>query len=539
MSDIDDRANDARRLGLMIVESRTGQALAGAIPHLREAADLFGREQRSMRRAECLIDIGRVHARLGQPVDAAAVFAEALALVEDETDLTQAIIAASEGGLALLAHRDHDAALTMLCRAEALADKANDHLQLAQVRHDLAVCHIARGDSSAARVAAEAALKTFTAFRKVLQRAACIERLAEAEGNAGNAAEAAKHYAEAAGILHGLARHADSDAVMSRWADFERDRGAFDDAIRIDRERIAQHEGTGNRGLQSHALLHLGLVQAKRQDHDDSLATFRRALTLCDASEDHAGQAQANYHIGAALVRTGDAGEGLRRLQMAVELAGECSDHHTEEEALAAVVVQCRAIKDDAGAMLHLRRWADVLRRSGDRNHEIQALGELAEVGRKTGQFTSAEQALRDLIAACGEAQHRPQLIDAHHHLGVLLARRGDHAGALDHLNRSLELLGDLPAFALRAQLLYRIGNIELRREHPAEALQLLQRALAANPDEKLRPRILVDLGNAQAKLGQEDIAIELFEQAAKVAEKQGDVRATQIIRRGAGGLKK
>jgi tetratricopeptide (TPR) repeat protein len=281
------------------------------------------------------------------------------------------------------------------------------------------------------------------------------------------------------------------------------------------------------------------MVQAKRQDHGESLATFRRALALCESSDDRAGQAQANFHIGAALVRSGDAAEGLRRLQMAVELAAECGDHRTEEEALAAVVRQCRAAKDDAGAMQHLRRWAEVLRRSGDRAHEIQALGELAEVGRQTGQLNSAEQALKDLIALCTDPAHHSQLVDAHHHLGVLMGRRGDLHGALDHLRRALDLLGDVPAWATRAQLLYRIGNLELRLERPADALKHLQQALAANPDEKLRPRILVDLGNAQAKLGQEDVAVELFEQAAKVAEKQGDMRATTIIRRGAGGLKK
>ncbi len=539
MSDIEDRANDARRLGLIIVERSSGQALAGAIPHLREAADLFGREQRAMRRAECLIDLGRVHVRLAHPADAAGVFAEALALVEDESDLTQAIIAASEAGLALLAHRDHDPALVMLRRAEALADKANDHLQLAQVRHDLAICHLARRDAAAATQAAQAALTTFTAFRKVLQRAACEERLAEAAALAGDVAEAAKRYGAASTIMVELTRHADADAVFSRWSDFERDRGAFDEAIRIDRLRIDHHEGSGNRGLQSHALLHLGMVQAKQQNHGDSLATFRRALALCEASDDHSGQAQANFHIGAGLVRSGEASEGLRRLQMAAELAATCGDQRTEEEALAAVVRQCRASKDNAGAMLHLRRWAEVLRRSGDRAQEIQALGELAEVGRQTGDLTHAEQALRDLIAACSDPAHHAQLIDAHHHLGVLMVRRGDLDGGLDHLRRALQLLGDLPAYALRAQLLYRIGNIELRQNHAAKALMLLQQALAANPDEKLRPRILVDLGNAQAMLGQEDVALELFEQAAKVAEKQGDMRATTIIRRGAGGLKK
>ncbi len=539
MSSTEDRANDARRLGLMIVERSTGQALAGAVPHLREAADLFAHEQRMVRKAECLIDLGRVHRRLGQLDDAAAVFAEALALVEDESDLTQAIIAASEAGLALLAGGGHDAALIMLQRAEALADKANDHLQLAQVRHDLAVCHIARRDAVAARQAALAALATFTAFRKALQRAACEERVAEAAVIAGETTEAATRYAAAAALMVEMARHSDADGVFSRWADFERDRGAFDEALAIHRERVSRHESTGNRGLQSHALLHLGMVLSKRQDHGEALATFRRSLALCESSEDRLGMAQADFHIGAALVRMGDGVEGLRRLMLAAELAAECGDHHLEDEALAAIVRQQRTAGDNSGAMLNLKRWSEVLRRTGDREHEIQALGELAEVGRKTGDWAHAEQALRDLIAACSDSKHRSQLIDAHHHLGVLMVRRGDLDGGGDHLRQALTLLGDLPAYATRAQLQYRIGNIALRKNDGAAALEYLQAALASNPDEKLRPRILVDLGNAQAMLGQEDLAIDLFEQAARVAEKQGDMRATQMIRRGAGGLRK
>jgi tetratricopeptide (TPR) repeat protein len=539
MSELEDRANDARRLGLMIVESRSGQALAAAIPHLREAADLFGREQRMVRRAECLIDLGRVHGRLGQSAAAAEVFSEALALVEDENDLTQAIIAASEAGLARMAHRDHDPALQMLRRAEVLADKANDHLQLAQVRHDLARCHIARGEASAAKAAAESALATFTAFRKSLQRTACEERLAEAAALAGDAGEAERRFKAAATSMSEMGRHADADMVLAHWSDFERDRGAFDEAVRIDRERIASHEATGNRGLQSHAMLHLGMVLAKRQDHGESLATFRRALVLCESADDRLGMAQADFHIGAALVRSGDATEGLRRLLMAVELAGESGNRKLEEEALAAVVRQQRAAGDASGAMLSLRRWAEVLRRIGDHEHEIKVLGEQVEVARQTGDWTTAEQALRDLIAACGDPAHLVQLIDAHHHLGVMIIRRGDLSTGVDHLRQALSLLGDLPAYGTRSQLLYRIGNIELRQNNAPAALKYLQAALAANPDEKLRPRILVDLGNAQAMLGQDDIAVELFEQAAKVAEKQGDMRATTIIRRGAGGLRK
>lgn len=538
MSDLDDRANDERRLGLMIVESRTGQALAAAIPHLREAASLFGKAGRVMRRAECLVDLGRVQRRMERHAEAAGTFAEALGMVEDESDLTMAITAASEAGLSLLEIGDSEPALHMLARAEKLADTANDHLQLAQVRHDLARCHLRRHDAAAARAAAASALATFTAFRKALQRAACEERLAEAAVLAGDHAEADRRYEAVSGQLLEQARLSDADEVCERWADHLRDRGDFAQARRIDEARVARHAASGNRGLEARALRHLGMVLAKQQEHAAAHTAFSRALSISVATADLAGQAQAQLHIGAGLVRQGDAGEGLHRMQLAVELAAEAGDHRTEEEALAAVVARQRA-SGDAGALATMRRWVEVLQRKGDREHAIRTLGEMVQVGRDTGDLNQAETSLRDLIAACADAPHRGQRIDAHHHLGVLMARRGDLAGGLDHLVQALAQLGEDPAHAVRAQLLYRIGNLELRLNRPADALRHLQGALAATPDEKLRPRILVDLGNAQAQLGQEDEAVDLFEQAAKVAEKQGDVRATQMIRRQVGGLKK
>ncbi len=50
--------------------------------------------------------------------------------------------------------------------------------------------------------------------------------------------------------------------------------------------------------------------------------------------------------------------------------------------------------------------------------------------------------------------------------------------------------------------------------------------------DEKLRPKVLVGIGNAKAMLGHSGEARTIFDEAADLCEKQGDVRATTIIRR-------
>ncbi|MCS6970087.1 MAG: tetratricopeptide repeat protein [Planctomycetota bacterium] len=536
-----ERANNARRLALMIVENRSGPALAAAIPHLHEAASLFASAGRPVRQAECLIDCARVHERLGQHREAASAYREALPLVEDESDLSLAIAAASGAGQALLALHDSEQATALFERAAALADQVNDHLRLAQVRLDLARCLLARGEAAAARSIATAALATFSAYRQTQQRAVCLERLAEAAFQAGDPAEGARLYREAAEQLHELGRIAEADAVLARWADVERDRAAYDNALRIDRERIARHEASGNRALLAQAFLHLGLIEAKRRDQAAALAAFQRARALWEALEDQSSMARADYHIAAALIALGERDDARQRLEQAAALAAAARDHRTEAEALASLVAVLRAAGDEAGTAATVQRWVEALRASGDREQEIAALGELAELGRRTGRLDRAEEALREVIALCqGDPQrYRVQLVDAHHHLGVLMARRGDLAGGLEQLQRALALLGEIPAYALRAHLRYRIGNCLLRLGRAREAQEQLQEALAACPDDKLRARILVDLGNAQALLGQEESAIDFFEQAARVAEQQGDVRATQIIRRQSGALKR
>ena len=61
---------------------------------------------------------------------------------------------------------------------------------------------------------------------------------------------------------------------------------------------------------------------------------------------------------------------------------------------------------------------------------------------------------------------------------------------------------------------------------------ELQERLLREAGDEPGLAKVLVDMGNAKALLGRTDEAKNAFEQAADACEKQGDVRATTIIRR-------
>src|SRR5579862_6947389 len=75
------QAHEERRLGLLILENKTGAALATGVPHF-PAADLWERAGSPTRRAECLLDLGKLHTKSGNHGDAAKVLTEALRVFE-------------------------------------------------------------------------------------------------------------------------------------------------------------------------------------------------------------------------------------------------------------------------------------------------------------------------------------------------------------------------------------------------------------------------------------------------------------------------
>ena len=72
------------------------------------------------------------------------------------------------------------------------------------------------------------------------------------------------------------------------------------------------------------------------------------------------------------------------------------------------------------------------------------------------------------------------------------------------------------------------------------KALEQFQRALDLYTyfeDDQSKARVLVGLGNANNLLGNSEDARSLLEEAAKLCESQGDMRATMIIRRATDGV--
>ncbi len=544
-SELQDQAFSERRLGLLILENKDGVALSAGIPHFQAAIAIWRRLGWSNRVAEVNLDLARLQRKAGNAHEGAAIAGEAFHAFAGSGD-ERAIDAGVLAGGALLDLNRAGEALALLQRTAAIADERNDHLRLAAVRLELARAHIAVGDAAAALATGRLARDTFDSFRRRIEVARCHELFASAHTVAGDPAAAIADYEAAIAILAELGRPVDAGEVLGRLADWQRDRGDLAAAHEVLGRALALYRQTGKSPLIAQTLRRLGTVQAKRGDGAAADASYREALDLCRALGDHEGISRTLYLLGAAELRAGRTDEGLARLEQSLAAAGEAGTPLLREPVLAAIVRVHRGRGDHDRAIAAMHAWVDVLKAQGDRQDALQVLGSIAEVYQDMGAWADAEAHLARLVRVTTKAEDRDLHARALRQLAVAEARRHDWEAARSHLQEALEAMVEATP-ETRAALLAQLGHVGLReadalarsgRPAPAALLDAVtvleeaERIYRTAGDDTALGRVLVDLGNAKALLGRDAEAKVDFERAADAAEKRGDVRATQIIRR-------
>ncbi len=527
-------AQSERRLGLLILEQKTGAALAAGVPHFRAAAEGFEKAGWPTRRAECLMDLGRLHAKAGNHADAGQVFGDALRVFEAARDAKNAGEAAGLAGAAWVEQSDFDQALRLLKRAVELAEERNDHVQIALCLVDLARCLIARREAEPALAALTRALAIFTAFKKGIQRALVHELMGAAHAIADRPQQAGENYETSAAISQELGRGFEAGETLARYADMQRDRGDHVAAIALHERCLTLHHQAGNAMLEAQTLRRVGMVEVKRGQLDQAIERYQRALDLCRSVDDHDGVSRTLYLIGAANARAGRAGPARAAFEQSLAAAEAHNNPAHMEQALSALANLHRSLGEPEQALAIMQRWVEILKVLGDRSDQLKVLGTMAEIQQERGALGEAEAHLRRLISVCTRPEDRSERIRAQHSLGVLLAKRGQFHEAIEFLGSALTGLGDRQPDD-RAKLRYQIGSCHLALREGEAALTQFETALKdldLEPEEKIHAKVLVGIGNAHGLLGRRDSAKQFFDQAAALCEKQGDVRATTIIRK-------
>ena len=142
-------------------------------------------------------------------------------------------------------------------------------------------------------------------------------------------------------------------------------------------------------------------------------------------------------HCAREAEQAGRLAEAERSLESAIARAEEEGNAEAHAEALRRLAVVCHRTQGNERARELARSSERVARDSANPVQAAEALNTLAGFDLEIGEFTAAEERLRDALRLGGTSAPLRGRIEQN--LGIIANVRGDHAAALTHYERSLE----------------------------------------------------------------------------------------------------
>lgn len=542
------RALNERRLGLLILENKAGPELANGATHLRNAAEAFEKAGWKDRRAECLVQLGKLQAKRKHHLEAADAYVEALRFFATGSDRTRACDAAKGAASNYGNANDLEPATRYAKQAVDIATELNDHLRIAETNQVLGRILIAQGEHDAAIAAVDKALKIFIDYRKGIEQAVCRELLGAAHHRQGDYAGAAEHYEAGIAKYEELARRFDAHHVLSRWAESETKAGRYDEALTLLERLERQHRDNNANEMVAQVLRLKATNFLKKKAIEESIDALQQADDICAGLDDATGRARCHYMLGSVFLELGDTDRAVDRYTDALGYAELQDNAKITERILAAVAKVQRQAGKKEEALATMHRWVKVLKQLGQRSEQLRVLGTMAKTHMDVGADDEAEAHFRRLLSVCQQPEDLGERLYAEHGLATILIKKGEPEEARPHLENAVEGYSTaardrhskiVPPLPLN-HLHYQLGNLLMDLEAEEEALVHLEFARynydtaeqLSDEEQHHLARVMVALGNAHSRLGDGEQAKSLFQEAARLCEEQGDLRATMIIRR-------
>lgn len=541
------RGINERRLGMLISDNRAGPELAAGVAHLQNAADAFEQAGRNDRRAECLLQLGRLQLRRGQYVEAAEAGIQAERLFANQHDDNQTCDARIEAAQALAAGERWAEAVGRSQAAVAIAEEINDHLRIAAAYKVHGRCCLGAGRLGEAITSLERSIGIFEQWRKRLEQAHCQELLGEALLAAGQVGDGDRQYETAVAALQELGRSHECTELYSRWADAHLRAERHVEALQVLGRAVQMHRAANHQRQLCEMLRLQGNCQLAIADLAAARESLIEAGELAQVVADAGLQARCDYSLGAALAKLDEPERATELLQASAAAAAELGDLRTRERCLATLARLRRQAGDNDGALELTRAWLALVQELGDSGEEIRALGSLASLSREAGILDESETHLRRLLALCEDGKHERERAFADRGLAALLIKRGEHTEALTHLDRAVAYyepaLRDPNASLERLQVLERVlsyragchsrqGHAQQARDDLERCLQILEGPIPeAKRDRNHLAAVLGGLASASRLLDRPGDADDYLRRAQAVCEEQGTVRATRVLR--------
>jgi tetratricopeptide (TPR) repeat protein len=268
-------------------------------------------------------------------------------------------------------------------------------------------------------------------------------------------------------------------------------------------------------------------------DYEQALAWARAERAGLLACLDHAtgtGQYARVIALTAALAGLlrldGPWAEAITRHQAAIEAARHLGDRLGQADALSELGDVRRATGDYPAAAQALEQALDIYRDLGNRAGQAGALLYMGALRRATGDYPAAAQILEQALDIYRDLGNRLGQASALYYLGAVRRMTGDYPAAAQALEQALDIYRDLGWRLGQAQALLDLGIVRrLTGDYPAAA-QALEQALGIHRDLGNRlgqAQALNDLGIVRRLTGDYPAAAQALEQALGIYRDLGD----------------
>lgn len=576
------KAMESYRLAHMIIEGKFGPAVAEAVPHLRACADAWGTAMQTKTRADVLVELGKLHQRLDDHGSAARVYDEALELYRTIGEKQPGAYAAMLGGMALKAQRRYDEAQAAVERALAIQKDGGDLPDVARTLLILAGILMDKEQHADALSRFQEAMPIMQRFGKSIEMAQAHELMAVCHHAIGNHETGTTEFETAIAGKKDLGDLRGATRVMMRFAELERGRGAFDQALAQHQRALEIHRLRQDQAGIAQSLGNIGTVLSDKGDWEGARARFAECAELCHAASERQAETLALMNLHLAQIKLGQEGTALETVTKALALCRQMDNRAMHEKAAYASIELMRRRGDHDGELALWEELRAARERAGDLRGAAVALDELAvgwharkdidkaracierraELLEELGDQDGLLRALDDLAGLAVERErwadaadhferalaiHRSRGIPAAdlaarlYNLGLIHGRRSDHALALESYRAALDSFREAGNAEQAARCLRQMGSCELQLHgRSSDALVHYQEALAhyeGRGDKRGIALALVGVGNALANTGDPAGAKAVFDRAAALKEEMGDQKGTTMIRKATSAL--
>ncbi len=572
-----DRAMESYRLAHMIVEGKFGPALAEAIPHLRSCADDWGKALRSKTRADVLVELGKLHQRLDDHAAALNAYHEAGEIYRTINERHAIAYCYMLEAMSLTSMGRLPEALAVGEQALAQERDGGDLANVSRMLLVVAGIHMDLEQYDRALACFADAMPILARFGKNAEAAQAHELTAVCQHRlkcydlASTSFELAINAKRDLGNLRGAAK------IMVRFAELERDRKAYAQALALHKRALDIHRLRNDQAMIAQSLGNIGTIQTDLGDWPAALANFQECAQLLRTTGERPSEAQTFSNLHVVQLKMGDEQGALASLEKALEICRTISNRQMRERIIHAAVVlrrqrgegeeeikllqELRQVRESAGdlagvagalddlAVLYhgfkrladtracLERRAEILEELGDQAALLRTLDDLAGLAVEQEDWSrAADHSERSLAICRARSMPAADLASRCYNLGLIHARRVDHGSALESYRQAHQLWGEANNADQAARSLRQMGGCELQISGLSrDALGHFQEALShyeSSGDKRGIALALVGIGNAHANLRDSESAKAAFDRAAALKEELGDQRGTSVIRK-------